>query len=232
MFEVPEILARPPLSAAQTAVVVVDMVNHQVTPGRWLLGHHEAEGKDVSYITRRVQETVIPAQQRLLKEARRAGAHVVYLRVGTARADYADGLPAFRSKYPIWEAFDGSPACEVISALKPEPKDTVLLKTGSGGFTTSPLDLHLRNLNVRHVAYVGVVTNACVLLTLAAGFDLGYYGYLISDATATFSQRLQDFTEEIVGAYMAKVTSTDQFIAMLGAPSEAAMPEASFSHPA
>jgi len=50
------------------------------------------------------------------------------------------------------------------------------------------------------------------LLTLAAGFDLGYRGYLVSDTTATLSQRWQDLTEELVGVYMAKVVTTAQII--------------------
>jgi nicotinamidase-related amidase len=47
-----------------------------------------------------------------------------------------------------------------------------------------------------------------VLLTLASGFDLGYYGYMISDATATFSERVQTGTEEMVSAFMAPVLTT------------------------
>ena len=109
-------------------------------------------------------------------------------------------------------ATDGSWACEVIEPLRPEPGDISLIKTGSGGFGTSNLDSHLRNMGIRNVLYTGVITNGCVLLTLAAGFDLGYNGYLVADATATFSQRWQDLTEELVGVYMAKVVTTTQII--------------------
>jgi len=103
----------------------------------------------------------------------------------------------------------------VIEALAPEPGDLRLIKTGSGGFLSTGLDSHLRNIGVEHVIYTGVITNACVLLTAGAGFDLGYWGYLASDTTAAYSQRLQDVTEEILSAYIAKVAKTDELIARL-----------------
>ena len=40
-------------------------------------------------------------------------------------------------------------------------------------------------------------------------------GDLVADATATFSDRLQAITEEIVSGYMAEVVSTDELIARL-----------------
>ena len=216
MFPTPEILDRPVLEATKTAVVVVDMVNHQVTPGKWLMAHLAERGIDLSYIEERVRDLVIPSTQRLLDTARSNGGRVAYVRVGTLSADYADGLPAYRKLYPIWEAYDGSYACDVIEALAPQPGDINLIKTGSGGFTTSALDRHLRNLGVEHVVYTGVITNACVLLTMGGGSDLGYYGYLASECTATFSQRLQDISEEIIGAQLGEVLSTDELIRRLG----------------
>ena len=200
------------LEARRTAVLVIDMVNHQLTPGRWFLADTESRGLDTAYLVNRVQVGVVPALQRLLPAARAVGARVVYLRIGSLAADHADGSPATRGFFPAWQAHEGSDACAVVDALRPEHGDLSILKTGSGGFTTSALDLHLRNMGVENVVYTGVVTNACVLATLAAGFDLGYRGYLVSDATATFTQRLQDMTEELVGFAMAEVVSTDEVV--------------------
>jgi biuret amidohydrolase len=86
-------------------------------------------------------------------------------------------------------AVDGSWACEVIDALRLQPGDITLIKTGSGCFLTSNLDNHQRNMRISHVLYTGVITNGCVLLTLAAGFDLGYHGYLVGDALRPFRNK-------------------------------------------
>jgi biuret amidohydrolase len=139
------------------------------------------------------------------------GIAVVFLRVGCAQADFSDMVPAMRDAVRLFGAVDGSTACEVIPELLRDG-DLTLLKTGSGGFNSSPLDVRLRNMGITHVIYTGVITNACVLLTCAAGFDLGYHGYLVSDATATFDAELQRQSENLIGQFMAKVTTTDDLL--------------------
>ena len=60
----------------------------------------------------------------------------------------------------------------------------------------------IRNMGVEHVLYSGVT----------AGFDLGYFGYLVSDATATYNEGLQQSTESLVGGWLAQVVTTGEII--------------------
>jgi len=203
-----------PLVPERTAVVVIDMVNHQCTPGAGMLAAWEASGVDISHIVDRVQSCVIPANERLLAAARALGAKVVFLRVGAFDVDYADLAPGFRG-IAAWEPRADLWGTRVIDALDVVPGDISLIKTGSGGFTTSALDSHLRNMRIEDVIYTGVITNGCVLLTAASGFDLGYRGYLASDATATVSERVQRTTERLVDGFIATVARTDDLIAAL-----------------
>jgi nicotinamidase-related amidase len=199
----------------RTALVVVDMINHQLNRGDTFVSELERNGIDTDYYLERVEQQVIPNHIRLLRAARQVGVKVVYLRVGAHRRDFSDILPAFREHFRRWNARDGEWACAVDERIQPEADDISLLKSGSGGFTTSALDVHLRNMNIENVLYTGVISNGCVLLTLSAGFDLGYRGYFISDATATVSPFVQSSTEDIVGAYMAQVVSTSEIIEKL-----------------
>jgi nicotinamidase-related amidase len=203
---------RPPIDPAATAVVVVDMVNWQIprVPN--------SSGLGPAYYVDRLAGTVIPNHVRLLDGCRAAGLPVIFLRVGCYQPDYSDAIAPFRVAIEEYDARDGTEACAVIAELAPKEGDLTLLKTGSGGFTTSGLDSHLRNMGIKHVIYTGVVTNGCVLLTLAAGFDLGYFGYLVSDATATFTPELQDQAENIIGQYLAEVRTTDDMLAALPTP--------------
>jgi nicotinamidase-related amidase len=210
-------MADTALNPTKTAVVAVDMINHQLTRGKCLLGEWEAAGRSVDYFVERAEDLMIPATQRLMAHCRDAGAKVVYLRIGTLASDYSDGLPALRAGFARWGAHDGSWACSVIDELEPEPGDLSLIKTGSGGFLTSGLDSHLRNLGIENVLYTGVMTNGCVLLSLSQGYDLGYNNFLVSDATATYEPHLQDNTEEIVAVYMGEVTTVDDIIPRLAA---------------
>ena len=59
------------------------------------------------------------------------------------------------------------------------------------------------------------MTNACVMLTIAAGFDLGYHNYLVTDATATSTQDWQNKAEELIGLYLSANITTDDGIALL-----------------
>jgi len=210
-------LQHPALDASSTAVVVVDMINYSLALVDWF----ERVGLPSRYLRDRIEQVVVPNHVRLLTAARRAGAAVVYLRQGCTRADFAD---AHRSLAPIMRelgARDGEWACEVIDAIKPEDGDVSILKTGSGGFTTSALDTHLRNIGIEHVLYTGVMTNACVMLTIAAGFDLGYHNYLVTDATATSTQDWQNKAEELMGLYLSENITTDVAVSLLSRASSA-----------
>jgi nicotinamidase-related amidase len=194
------------LDPAKTAVVVVDMVNWQVP-------------KDVpegaywnQYYVDRCADLVVPNHQRLLPAARAAGLKIVFLRVGASEPDYSDGIRFFREGFRMYGARTDQAECEVIPELAPEPGDVTLAKRGSGGYTTSDLDACLRGLGVDTVLYTGVATNVCVLLTASAGFDLDYKGYLVTDATGTFSGELQNAAELVMSSMTTTLTTTDEVI--------------------
>jgi nicotinamidase-related amidase len=216
MFESLEYRRRPSLVQEQTALVVVDMINHELRRGEMMLGELEDSGVDVGYYVEQIDSVVIPNHQRLIAACRATGVRVVFLRIGAYSRDFADAIPPLRDMFSRWGAYDGGFACEIDSRLAAAPGDVSLIKTGSGGFATSALDSHLRNMGIRHIFYTGVVTNGCVLLTLAGGYDLGYMGCMVSDATATFSAELQRSTEDIVSGYMAEVVTTETVLGRLG----------------
>jgi nicotinamidase-related amidase len=200
----------------ETAVIVVDMINWQVTRGTGLLGGLEKNGVDIEYLAERVAGTVIPNLQRLIAEVRMAGGRIVYLRIGARAADYSDGQPHLQKSLRAAGAREGQWACDVIDSLRPEEGDLSILKTGSNGFVTSNLDNHLRNMGIRHLLHTGVVTNGCVFSTLMGGWELGYNNHLVSDATASFSERLQEYVEEMVTGYLGSLTTTDRVLAKIG----------------
>ncbi|MGQ2928888.1 MAG: isochorismatase family protein, partial [Sphingopyxis sp.] len=73
----------------------------------------------------------------------------------------------------------------------------------------------LRREGIATILYAGVVTTACVLLRVAAGFDLGYRQYLVADCTGTLSARDQEDAERLIGNYLAEiVTAADAVAAM------------------
>lgn len=227
MYESLAFADRPPMVAAKTAVVVVDMTNTFLSPSPApgqpsCLSDLRERGVPTQYFEQRLAECVVPAHARLLSAARAAGATVVFTRAGCFRADAADAVKPLQAQFRRWKAQEGEWAVQVDPRIAVEPGDISLLKTGSGSFHTSALDSHLRNRDIEHVIYTGVVTNGCVLLSVAGGYDRSYHGYFASDATATFSDALQTATEDIISGYMAPVLRTNEIIEMLSSARAAA----------
>jgi nicotinamidase-related amidase len=181
------------------------------------------------YYVNRTRQSVIPACRRIIDAAHEADVPVAFLRVGCFRADYRDALPSFRGHFRAARAHDGSPSLAVIPELDARPGDLSLVKTGSSGFLTSNLHRHLQHMGIEHVIYAGVLTNACVTLTAASGFDLGYHGYVATDATATISEAMQVATEQFLSGFIARLITTDEAVHYL---SRITQPEANMSAPA
>ena len=216
MLEATTVLERPPLSPSKTAVVVIDMLNRCCVEGVGMLRSMAGSGIDLDYYLNRVHEETIPRLNDLLGACRRAGVRVVFVNGGCYTEDFSDCIPQFRVNYREWNARVGTYEMELVPGLVEAPGDLTVIKAGSGGFA-SGLDVRLRNMGIEQIIYSGVVTNGCVLLTLTAGFDHGYHGWMVSDATASFSPRLQDVTEELVSGYMARVVSTTEMVELVTA---------------
>lgn len=208
----PGVLARRGrIRRGATAVVTVDMINHQIP--------READdsGMATPYFVNRLRDTVVPNAARALRRARELGVPVVHLRVGYALPDASDVVLPFREALLSKTCRDGSEGCRVIDELAPVADDLSLLKSASGGFNSSTLATCLRNMGVENVIYLGVLTNACVLLTAAAGFDLGYNQVVVSDACAAMEPEIHDKALDVLDVFAAKVATTDEVLAMLDA---------------
>lgn len=202
------------LDPVRTALVVIDMINHQLDPDRGMLPTLRARGVPVDYFADRVRNEVIPNHLALVRACRARGVRVTYSRIGGYATDGADLGPNVRG-ISSWGTRADTRDCAVIQDLAPEPGDVTLIKTGSGAFTTSSLDTHLRNMGIETVLYTGVITNGCVMLTATAGYDLGYRGILVADCTATTSPRAQGVAEEILSGFTEAIASTSEIIAAL-----------------
>jgi len=80
-----------------------------------------------------------------------------------------------------------SPETAILPELQPQGDEIVLHKITSSAFTSTPLDLILRNMSIDTLILTGVVTNGCVETTARDGRDLGYRLILVTDACAAMS---------------------------------------------
>jgi ureidoacrylate peracid hydrolase len=176
------------LTAAETAVVVIDMQNAYASPG----GYVDLAGFDISGAA-----SVIGRIATVLETARGAGVQVIYLQNGWD-ADYAEaggpGSPNWHKSNAL-KTMRARPELsgqllarggwdyELVDALKPQPGDITLAKTRYSAFFNSQLDSVLRARGIRNIVFVGIASNVCVESTLRDGFHLEYFGVMLEDAT-------------------------------------------------
>jgi len=203
---------------SRAALVLIDLINWQTASDGASVRSVRDAGLDqaADYLIARCAETVLPNLHALLPAARNAGVQVIHARLASRHPDYLDIVPALRAYVRAAGAQDGSRACEPLPGLA-GPRDLSVVKSGSGAFTATDLDALLRRLKIDTVLYAGVVTNACVMLTVAGGFDLGYRQYLITDCTGALSEKDQSEAERFMRTYLAEPVGAAQVVAVLRA---------------
>lgn len=138
---------------AKKVLLVIDMLNDFVQAGAPL----EVPGA----------QGIISNIKKKIEEARREKIPVIYLCDAHAPDD-----PEFR----VWpkHAVRGSYGAAVIEELKPEKKDSIILKTTYSGFFGTRLDTLLKKLKPKQLIATGVCTEICVLYTVADAYMRGY----------------------------------------------------------
>ena len=166
---------------------------------------------------------VTPNIQRLLRAFRDAGQRVVFTTVASEAQDGSDwSLPFKRMNAEARERIGEhsfpaktDPWARILDELEPAADEVVINKTTFGAFSSTGLDATLRNMAIETIVLVGVVTNRCVETTMRGAADRGYRVILVDDATAAFSQELQDAaTLSLMGSY-GFVRQTDETLSLL-----------------
>ena len=176
---------RWPITASNTAVIVVDMQNIWVHP------------RGARYLP--MSEDIVPRIQDLLRFCRARSVPVIYLHT-TKRRDLADAgifadiKPQSHDADNEWSNFEGSPGAEIYEAVKPVASDVLVRKFRYSGFYGTQLENLLRALGRDTIAVTGVATNVCCDSTARDGAMRDFKVLFLSDCSASFSQEEQDAT--------------------------------------
>ena len=162
------------LSAAETALIIVDMQNDFVKPGGSLMV--PAAMGTVGNI------------QRLLEAARASGMHVAYTQDTSFKDD---------PEFAIWpaHAVQGTWGCEIVDELKPLEGELICPKNRYDGFYGTWLEHFLTYVwRVKHVIIVGTVANICVLHTAAAAGLRWFHVVMPADGVSALTEFDQALT--------------------------------------
>jgi nicotinamidase-related amidase len=176
---------RWPITAKNTAVIVVDMQNIWLHP------------RGARYLP--MSEDIVPRIQNLLRFCRSNRVPVIYLHT-TKRKDladvgiFADIKPQTHDANDEWSNFEDTPGAEFYEPVKPAEGDLLVKKFRYSGFYGTQLENLLRALSRDTIAISGVATNVCCDSTARDGAMRDFKVLFLSDCNASFTQEEQEAT--------------------------------------
>jgi len=184
-----------PVEPAATALLLVDVQNLEIS---------DAIRREQPAFVADLEARVVPNIARLVDAARGAGIEVVYTVIESLTRDGRDRsldhkLSGILVPKGAWEA-------GVIEAVAPGPDDIVLPKTSSGVFNSTNIDYVLRNLGIRHLIVVGLLTDQCVDMAVRDAADRGYYTVCVADCCSTYSDERHAAALRAFGGYCRTVS--------------------------
>lgn len=142
-------------------------------------------------------EAVVHNAARALDGARAAGIPVIYVvHRGGLFAEYA-------------------PDVELHPGVAPADGERIITKTKPGPFSTTALDVNLREMGKETLIIMGVATSGCVLSTVRWAVDINYRFIVLSDACSDADPEVHRVLTEKVYPRQGTVITTNEFLAAL-----------------
>jgi len=207
------------LPKEKTAIVLIEAQNDFLSPG----------GTMYAYIKDQLKErNVIANLQKLLKGAR-GKVKIFYCPFQAFKPGFPElkkGGPGtgglrgiemdMKADWGVGAWLDGTPGPEIIKELTPEEGDIIVRgKLTLDAFHSTAINYLLRANEIEYVAFAGFHTNWCVESSARSAYDNGYRVVVISDCTATDTEREQKYAEEVIFPKIGTVLTSDQFLSAL-----------------
>ena len=140
---------------------------------------------------------VVENAAKALAGARQAGIPVIYVvHRGGPFAEYA-------------------PDVELHQGVAPAEGELVITKVRPGPFSTTALDVTLREMGKDNLVIMGVATSGCVLSSVRWAVDVNYSFIVLSDACSDGDPEVHRVLTEKVYPRQGTVMTTDEFLAAL-----------------
>ncbi len=203
------------LRPADTALVIVDLQYASGSRRHGLGKLLAAQGKlaDAEYRFARIENLVVPNSRRLAEAFRALGARVVYVTYGAHLPDFSDAPIHLKDWMKAIDNRVGAPEHEIVDEVRPQPGELVLNKTTMGAFGSTGIEAHLRGMGIANIVVTGVSTNNCVGMTAMEACDRQFGVVVVSDATGTCSDEMQEATLKTFRRLWGRVLSTDEVVA-------------------
>jgi nicotinamidase-related amidase len=106
----------------------------------------------------------------------------------------------------------GSKEADILDELAPAGDEMVFPKTCASVFNGTRIEYVLRNMGISELIVCGVVTGSCVEAAVRDASDRGFRVVLAEDATAAWSQEMQDAAIQVMAERFAKVWPVSRIV--------------------
>lgn len=204
-----------PYVPGETALLLVDMQHVWLEPG--LDPDHPERGPD-HFFYRQTASVTIPNNERLLAAARANGIEVIHTIIQSLTEDGRDR--SLDHKLTPIHIAPSRPEGLPPKNLGPAGDEMMIPKTSSGVFNSTNIDYLLKNLGIRSLIVVGIMTDQCVDMAVRDAADRGFVVTCVGDACAAATPERHANALGAFGGY-CWVADTDtveaRFRAMRGA---------------
>ena len=211
-------LPEPQLTRANTALMIIDVQYRGAHPDYGLGTRAQELGMAgaLGYYWSRMGEVVLPNIQRILAAAREVGVEVIHVRIATQTNDGRDSS-VFMGATGI-NTSEHTKEAEFLPEVAPQGDELVVSKCTASVFNSTNIDRLLRNMNIRNLIIMGVVTNGCVESSTFSAAEHDYGTILVEDATAAFAPQLHEAAILSMGTHhFAVIKSSDEVVKALRA---------------
>ncbi|KRM90171.1 cysteine hydrolase family protein [Liquorilactobacillus cacaonum] len=208
-----------PIKKESTILLVVDMQNEFVLDDFGDAAKFKEEGTYAQWIPfyERINQIVIPNNQKLLSVFRKEDMLVSYARIASFRTDGRDRSPVQRR--PGWNNIllpKSTYGSQIIDALKPMEEDIVVEKSTDSVVNGTAYVQLLNNLQVKTVIVTGVVTDQCVATSVRDLADRGFNVIVAEDACAGATMDVHEAELKIMNHIYCDVMSTAEIEKLVG----------------
>jgi len=201
----------PKLARDDTALLIIDM---QYFDAHWEYGmclkaRQAGFEKELGYYRERLN-LIVPNIRRLMDAFRATGMEVIHTRIQSMVPDGRDRGPAHKKLGH--SAPPGSREAEILEELKPLQNELVFNKTAGSAFVSTNIEYVLRNMGIRNLVVVGVVTTGCVHTAVTDASDLGFNVVLVEDGVGSIVPEMHWNSIRVLRDVYAKIMSTDEVL--------------------
>ncbi|WP_291583156.1 cysteine hydrolase family protein [Clostridium sp. UBA6640] len=212
--DLPEVTLDP----KKTALLIVDMQNEFILRDFGEALEFKAAGEWERWIPfhDRLDNIVIPNNQRLLKFFRDKGLTVTFGRIACLREDGEDRSPVQKSEG--WNNIllhVDSFAAQMIEELTPLKNEIVVNKTTDSVTTGTNYLQILKFMGIETVVVTGIVTDQCVGSTIRGLADAGLKVICVEDCCAASCMELHNMELKIMNLVYCDILNTDETIELI-----------------